>query len=166
MGGMVAVAALAIILAAIYQDDNKLDEPNIVGRDTVAAADDGGGQAAAPAPAPTGPIEGFLPRSGEASACREEIGVDLAPGFGAKLTINGIEIAPEDMNVNLDDEGNISDVITASRSLGEYTFKPDDNCPNGSLLRPLNNLLEVCVYRLSDNSQSCAVNRENEFDAL
>lgn len=165
MGGMVAVALLAIVLAAIYQDDNKLDQVNIVGQDTT-APDGSGGQAATPAPAPTGPIEGFLPRSGEASACSEDIGVDLAPGFGAKLTINGTEIAPEDMNVNLDEEGEISDVVTASRSLGQYTFKPEDNCPNGSLLRPLDNVLEVCVYRLSDNTQSCAVRRQNIFDAL
>lgn len=164
MGGMVAVALLAIVLAAIYQDDNKLDDVNIVGQGTASDTNDGEGGTAAPAP--TGPIEGFLPKSGEASACSEQIGVDLAPGFGAKLTINGKEIAPEEMNVNLDEDGNISEVITASRSLGQYTFSPEDNCPNGSLLRPLDNVLEVCVYRLSDNTQSCAVRRENIFDAL
>ncbi|MEM7322183.1 MAG: hypothetical protein AAF531_03775 [Actinomycetota bacterium] len=163
MAGMVAVALLAIVLAAIYQDDNKLDQPNIVGQGNTADAAAGDG---APAPAPTGPIEAFLPRSGEASACSEDIGVDLAPGFGARLTINGVEIAPEDMNVNLDEDGEISEVVTASRSLGQYTFKPDDNCPNGSLLRPVDNVLEVCVYRLSDNTQACAVRRENIFDAL
>lgn len=168
MGAMVGVAALAIVLAAIYQDDDKLGDVNIVGRQPTAdnsANGDGTGDAT-PAPVATGPIEGFLPKSGEASACSESIGVDLAPGFGAKLTINGVEIAPEDMNVNLDAEGNISDVVTASRSLGEYTFEPDDNCPNGSLLRPLGNVLEVCVYRLSDNTQSCAIRQENIFDAL
>lgn len=163
MAGMVGVAFLAIVLGAIYQNDNRLDEPSIVGGDTANQADGG---AAQPAPAPTGPIEGFLPRSGEASACREEIGVDLAPGFGAKLTINGIDIAPEEMNVNLDENGEISDVITASRSLGQYTFKAEDNCPNGRLIRPVDNVLEVCVYRLSDSTQACAVRRENTFDAL
>jgi hypothetical protein len=165
MGGMVAVALLAIVLAAIYQDDNKLDQVNIVGQNQSASGADGA-DGPTPAPAPTGPIEGFLPKSGEASACSEEIGVDLAPGFGAKLTINGTEIAPEEMNVNLDEEGNISDVVTASRSLGQYTFSPEDNCPNGSLLRPLDNVLEVCIYRLSDNTQACAVRRQNIFDAL
>lgn len=168
MGGMVTVALLSIVLAAIYQDDDKLNEANIVGGNpatTIASDGDGQGQTAN-APATGGPIEGFLPKSGEASACRERIGVDLADGFGAKLTINGIEIAPEDMNVNLDAEGKISDVITASRSLGQYTFKPDDNCPNGSMLRAVDNVLEVCVYRLSDNTQSCAFRTTNVFDSL
>ena len=171
IAGMLAVALLALILAAAYQDDDKLDEPRIVGTDpaTSAAA---GGQAAEPAPSPTSPsdsaagaIEGFLPRSGEGSACREEIGVDLAPGFGAKLTINGIVIPPEQMNVNLDENGEISDVVTASRSLGYYTFKPDDNCPNGTYIRPVDNVLEVCVFRLSDATQACTVRTENVFDA-
>ena len=113
-----------------------------------------------------GPVEGFLPRSGEASACREEVGVDLIPGYGAELTINGTVIAAEDMNVNLDEAGQITNVITASRSLGHYTFQPDDNCPNGALLRPVDNVLEVCVYRLSDPSQRCVRQVERIFDAL
>ncbi len=163
MGGMVAVAFLAIGLGALYQDDNKLDEPRIIGAETSDAAT---GQTGQSAPATTGPIEGFLPKSGEASACSEPIGVDLGPNFGAKLTINGIPIAPEDMNVNLTEDGEISDVITASRSLGHYTFEAEDSCPNGSLLRPVGNVLEVCVYQLSDANQSCAVRRENIFDAL
>lgn len=168
MGAMVGVAFLALVLGAIYQDDDKLAGINVVGRDTSAqaAAPSGGGGGADPAPVATGPIEGFLPKSGEASACSEEIGVDLAPGFGAKLTINGIDIAPEEMNVNLNANGEISEVITASRSLGQYTFEPEDNCPNGSLLRPLGNVLEVCVYRLSDNTQACAIRQERIFDAL
>ena len=165
MGGMVAVAFLAIGLGALYQDDNKLDQPRIIGAETSNTDSGQGGQANA-APATTGPIEGFLPKSGEASACSEPIGVDLAPNFGAKLTINGTEIAPEDMNVNLTEDGEISEVITASRSLGHYTFDADDSCPNGSLLRPVGNVLEVCVFQLSDATQSCAVRRENVFDAL
>lgn len=167
MAAMVAVAFLAIVLGAVYQDDNRLDEPRVIGGNTANTAAAGGGVAPAEAPvAATGPIEGFLPKSGEASACSEEIGVDLAPGHGAKLSINGIEIPPEQMNVNLDETGAISNVITASRSLGHYTFKADDNCPNGSLLRPVDNRLEVCVYRLDDATERCVVRRENIFDAL
>lgn len=172
IGGMLSVAVLAMVLAAIYQDDNKLGEPTVVGAGTSTTVATGGGAVGVPAastedsPTGTGPIEGFLPRSGEASACREQIGVDLADGFGAKLTINGTEIPPEEMNVNLDENGEISEVITASRSLGHYTFAPDDNCPNGSLLRPVDNVLEVCVYRLSDVTQACTVRQENIFDAL
>ncbi len=175
MGGMVAAALFFIVLGAIYQDDNPLDEPSFVGGDAgpVATAPDaegsGGSTGAAPADeqpqAPVGPIEEFLPRSGAASACREAVGVDLATGFGAKLTINGIEIEPEQMNVNLDEDGAITDVITASRSLGQYTFRPDDNCPNGRFIRPVDNVLEVCVYRIEDNQQSCAFRDRNVFDA-
>lgn len=174
MGALLLGAALALVLGVIYQDDDRLDQNNVIGGSGTApitTAPDGSGGAAAVADpgsdAPIGgPIEAFLPRSGEASACSESVGVDLIPGYGATLTINGIEIAPEDMNVNLDAAGQITNVITASRSLGQYTFEPDDNCPNGSLLRPVNNVLEVCVYRLSDTSQSCTIRRENVFDAL
>lgn len=174
MAGLVAVALLALVMGAIYQDDDRLgEEANRVGGDASASgssgqAASGGGDGgdATPATAVGGPIEGFLPRSGEASACREEVGVDLIPGYGAELTINGIEIPPEDMNVNLDENGEITNVITASRSLGHYTFDPDDNCPNGTFLRPVDNVLEVCVYRLSDPSRRCTVRRENVFDAL
>lgn len=168
MAGMVAVAFLAIVLAAIYQDDNKLDQPRIVGADTSSTVAVGAAPQGSVAASQEGPglIEGFLPKSGEASACRENVGVDLATGFGAKLTINGIEIPPEQMNVNLDGDGEVTDVITASRSLGHYTFKPDDNCPNGTLLRPVDNVLKVCVYRLSDASQACALRTEHIFDSL
>ena len=173
MGAMVVAAILALAVGAVYQDDDRLDEARVVGAGpsnnaaaSAGAAGDGEGEAADAAPAADGPIEGFLPRSGEASACREDVGVDLIPGYGAELTINGIEIPPEGMNVNLDDEGQITNVITASRSLGHYTFKPDDTCPNGTFLRPLNNVLQVCVYRLSDAERRCVRQVERTFDAL
>lgn len=174
MGALLLGAVLALTLGAIYQDDDRLDEDNIVGGSasapittTPAASGGATGADAAPDAASTGgPVEGFLPRSGEASACREEVGVDLIPGYGADLTINGREIAPEEMNVNLDALGQITNEITASRSLGQYTFRPEDNCPNGSLLRPVDNVLEVCVYRLSDPSKRCVRQVERVFDAL
>lgn len=167
MGGMVAVALLAVILGAVYQNDNRLDEPRVVGAGTSSTVAGGAPATAGGAsPGVSGAIEGFLPRSGEASACSEDVGVDLAGNFGAKLTINGTVIAPEDMNVNLTPEGEISSVITASRSLGQYTFRPDENCPNGSLLRPVGNILQVCVYRLSDAAQTCTQQVEKIFDAL
>ncbi len=175
MAALVLGALLALILGALYQDDDRLDQDVVVGGSAsapITTAPPAGGAAPEDTAAPAdpalvgGPIESFLPRSGEASACSEEIGVDLIPGYGAELTINGIEIAPEDMNVNLDASGQITDEVTASRSLGQYTFRPDDNCPNGSLLRPVDNVLEVCVYRLSDPTRRCTVQRENVFDAL
>lgn len=162
---MVGLAFLAIVIGAVYQDDNRLDEPNIVGAGTTSTV----AGAAAPAdsaPVATAIIEGFLPKSGEASACREAVGVDLAPNYGAILTINGVEVAPEEMNVNLTPEGEISGVVTASRSLGQYTFQPDENCPNGRWLRPVDNSLEVCVYLLSDASQRCTLRETRLFDAL
>lgn len=173
---MVTVAFGALALGALYQDDDRLGEPVIVGLDPDVGVDPGpggdqtdttlaGGDAANVA-AGGGAIEGLLPEGGEASACREPIGVDLAAGFGARLTINGIEITPEQMNVNLDDNGEISNVITPTRSLGHYTFKADDTCPNGRYLRPLDNQLEICVFRFDDPSQGCTLETEYVFDAL
>lgn len=174
MGALVLGALLALTLGAIYQDDDRLDQDNVVGGSASApittspAASGGatGAEASPDAAAIGGPVEGFLPRAGEASACSEEVGVDLIPGYGAELTINGIVIAPEQMNVNLDEAGEITNVITASRSLGHYTFQPDDNCPNGTYLRPVDNVLEACVFRLSDPSRSCVNRIERVFDAL
>lgn len=159
---MVGVALLAVVVGAVYQDDDRLNETNIVG----GGAQSQGAAGGSGTPTPTGAIEGFLPQSGEASACREAVGVDLAPGFGAFLTINGIEIAPEQMNVVLDDDGSITSEITASRSIGHYTFAPDESCPNGRFLRAVDNRLEVCVFRLTDANQTCAFRAEHNFDAL
>lgn len=175
MGALLLGAVLALILGVIYQDDDRLDQNNVVGGSAsapITTSPSAAGAGADPEDGTTdevvagGPVEGFLPRSGEASACREEVGVDLIPGYGAELTINGTVIAAEAMNVNLDDAGEITNVITASRSLGHYTFQPDDNCPNGTLLRPVGNVLEVCVFRLSDPSQRCVRQVERVFDAL
>ena len=174
MGAMAVVAVGALSLGALYQDDDKLGEGRVVGAGTTSSTVAAGGGIISPdppastadQPAATGPVEYWLPRSGEASACSEEIGVDLAPGYGAVLTINGIEIPPEEMNVVLDENGEITDELTASRSLGQYTFQADDECPNGRYLRPVDNVLEACIYRLSDESRSCSVRRERVFDAL
>lgn len=175
MGTMVGLAVLALVLGALYQDDDRLDDgPTVVGGDASAApvtagasgATPGAGTPASGGGASGGPVEGFLPVSGEASACREPVGVDLIPGYGAILTINGIEIPPEAMNVNLDEDGEVTNEITASRSIGHYTFKPDDDCPNGTYLRPTNNVLEVCVYRLSDEAKRCVRQEQHTFDAI
>ena len=101
------------------------------------------------------PVEGFLPASGPATGCSEAVGVDLVSGYEAILTINGFKIAPEDMNVNLDDTGAITSEVSASRSLGHYTFGPEQDCPNGEVLRSTNNLVQACVYRLEDGPDNC-----------
>lgn len=178
--GIVVIAFGALALGVAYQDDDRLDGAQVVGLNddaasatTVASAANGGSTLA---PAEGGDdetvatgeqiIEGFLPRGGEASACSEPVGVDLVNGYGARLTINGREVQPEEMNVNLDADGRITNEITSSRSLGQYTFRPDDECPNGTYLRPLGNVLEVCVYRFDDPSRSCIVTSDYVFDAL
>jgi len=175
MAAMVVLAVLALALGAVYQDDDKLGDARVVGAGTTSSTAAAGGGIINPAPAetpataaqgPSGPIEGFLPRSGEASACSEPIGVDLVPGYGAELTINDVPIPPEAMNVNLDENGEVTDEITASRSLGQYTFQADDDCPNGRYLRPVGNVLEVCVYRLSDAQRRCISTERTVFDAL
>lgn len=163
--GLVVAAAVALGIGALYQGERLPEEPTnvIVGE----GSGEGGAPAAAPADdaPPVSPIEGFLPRSGEASACREPVGVDLIPGYAATLTINGVRIAPEQMNVITDEAGEITGELTASRSLSQYTFGPEPDCPNGEILRATNNVMQACVYRLEDGPGSCVVS-EITFDVL
>ncbi len=173
--GIVAVAFVALGLAAYYQDDNKLDDPNFVGIEQTgddlavgSSGASGAGSATTLASTPIGqggPIERFLPDSGDAVACREPVGVDLVPGYAARLTINGREVPETEMNVNLNPDGSISSTITASRSIGQYTFMPEDSCPNGKWLRPVDNVLDVCVYRVDDPAQACSTMSEYVFSA-
>ena len=168
--GLVGVAGLALIIGAAFQGERLPEDqrPVVVGAGT---SNDGGGDsggAANPAetsPVATNPIEGFFPRSGEASACREPVGVDLIDGYAATLTINGVRIPAEQMNVNLNDDGEITDEATASRTLSVFTFGPEDNCPNGEILRATNNVVQACVYRLIDGPASCVIT-EFSFDVL
>lgn len=168
--GVVAIAGVALGLGITYQGERlpEEDNPAVVGSIPGAASslpDGVGGVGGVTSTFPTNPIEEFLPRSGQASACREPVGVDLQPGYAAVLTINGIEIAPEEMNVVLDEDGEPTQEQTASRSLGQYTFGPEENCPNGRVLRATDNVLQACVYRVEDGAESC-VTAENEFDLL
>jgi len=112
------------------------------------------------------PIKQFLPSGGVGAACTESVGVILEQGFGAKITINGKTITPEELNVNLNPDGSLSNKITASRSTGEYSFEPSPNCPKGNVIRPNSNLLAVCVYKLSDKAQACVVSDTFKFDAI
>ena len=161
----VAVAVLILLLGARYQADQVSTEPNIVGSGATSTT-----QVLAPgvttaSTAPVNPVEGFLPKSGEGSACREPVGVTLAPGYAATLTINGIQIPGDEMNVKLDANGQPTKEISASRSLGQYTFGPEPNCPQGKILRPTQNVLKACVYRIEDGPANCVV-AEHTFDAL
>ncbi len=163
--GILLLALGALILAAIYGEDDSTGSARAAGLGA-SATDSTLGPAADAVPPATQIIEGFLPRGGEASACSEAVGVDLVSGYGARLTINGIEIAPEEMNVNLDANGEITNVLTPTRTLGHFTFQPTDECPNGRWLRPVDNVLDVCVYRFDDPSASCTLRTEFRFDAL
>ena len=158
-GSLLLVAAGAMALGVLYQGERLPEGPNIVG------APSGESETASPTTATINPIEGFLPRSGEGSACREPVGVDLVEGFGATLTINGVSIAPEQMNVVLGPDGEPTNVVTASRALGQYTFGPEPDCPNGSVIRATSNVMQACVYRLSEGPGACVVT-EFSFDAL
>jgi hypothetical protein len=158
-----------LTLGIAYQGERTVDDELVAGTGTsttaAAAQADGAEAGVAAAASAVSPIEAFLPQSGEASACREPVGVDLIDGYAATLTINGTAIPPDQMNVNLSEDGELTGVITASRSLGHYTYGPEEDCPNGAVLRPTNNLMQVCVYRLEDGPGSCTVT-ERVFDAL
>ncbi len=116
--------------------------------------------------APADLIKGFLPQGGTGAACSEDVGVLLAQGYSATLTINGVSLAPEDLNVNLEADGTVSNVITATRSKGQFSFKPGTDCPKGELIRPTNNALTVCVWANSDVSRSCVLTETYRFDAI
>ncbi len=151
------LAALLLVLAVAYSGGTDNVDPPISGGPV-----DGGGDRDDPStgetPIDINPIESFLPRTGQGSTCTEPVGVDLIPGFSARLTINGIEIAPEEIN------GAVGDV-TAGSSLGEVTWGPEEGCPRGEVLRPQNNRLEACVYRNTDGPDSCRT-FVHSFDAL
>lgn len=164
--GILAAAIGFLILAAIYGDNDSTGSNRAAGLGATAAETTLAPGAEAAVPAAARIIEGFFPEGGEASACSEPVGVDLSAGYGARLTINGIEVAPEEMNVNLDADGAITNVMTPTRTLGRYTFQPTDECPNGRWLRPIDNVLEICVYRFDDPSASCTIRSEYTFDAL
>jgi hypothetical protein len=165
---VVALAGAALGLGIAYQGERLPDDDSPAGDapagDTTTALPEGVGGVTSTT-GPTDPIEVFLPRSGQASACREPVGVDLLPGYAATLTINGIEIAPEEMNVALDEGGVPTRELTASRSIGRYTYGPEEGCPNGRVLRPTDNVLQACVYRVEEGPDSCVI-AESTFDVL
>lgn len=169
--GLIGVAFGALVLAAIYQDDDKLGDTNFVGVDQTTNGQATNDQATTTTLAPVivgeaAAIEDFLPRGGDAVACEEDVGVDLANGYGARLTINGKDVPEEIMDLARDPEGEvIPGRKSAFRSIGYYTFRPDDNCPNGQWLRPVDNVLDVCVFRLDDPGQECTVRSQYVFSA-
>ena len=170
--GLVAVAFVALVLGATYQNDSRLAEPVIVGDDessTDTTAQSAGGRvinedgslASKDDPTTVNPIEEFLPVSPTGANCREPVGVDLIPGYAASLVINGQRVPPEDMNGANPETG----AIPAGRTQGRYTYGPEDGCPNGALLRPRSNTVQACVYKIEDGPETCSVS-EFTFNAL
>lgn len=174
--GVLAFAAFALVMGALYQADTPTPDNDVVkglADPTATTAAGGGavgaggavGQTTTTAPG-TDPVEAFLPGSGEASACREAVGVDLRPGWAATLEINGIPIPNEELNVTTDENGQqVPGDRSASRALGQYTFGPETDCPNGRVLRPTGNVLKACVYRVEEGPASCVI-KESTFDVL
>lgn len=158
---IVAVAFVALGFGIAYQGERLPEGPTVVGAGQ--SGDEGPTAEAAETGGVLDPVEAWFPQSGAGAACREPVGVDLIGGYGATLTINGISIAPEEMNVKLDDEGNPTNEVTASRSLGHYTFGPEVECPLGTVLRATNNVMQACVYRLVEGPETCVVS-EYTFD--
>lgn len=153
---LLSLAALAaavglLVLGALYQADTSPEDVAITGEEL-------GGSAAPPpdvaAPAST-PIEGWFPRGGQAAACREPVGVDLAPGYRASLTINGVPIPEDDLNPS----------GTASATLNHVTWGPELDCPRGDVLRPEGNVVEACVWRAEEPASGCVTYRY-EFRTL
>jgi hypothetical protein len=152
---LLSIAALAVaggllVLGALFQADTSPDAPVL---------QTGGGEPAAPdpevaAPATTRPIEGWFPSGGQGAACREPVGVDLAPGYRASLTINGIPIPDDELNR----EG-------AGATLNHVTWGPEEDCPRGTVLRPEGNVVEACVWRVEDRPDNCTTYRF-EFQTL
>ncbi len=176
IAGLVAVAFGALILGSIYQGERDIGSPVIVGdlsdtEDTVPESDEspGGrvvgsdGKLSEPTNDNSGvnPIESFLPASPTGANCREAVGVDLIDGYAASLVINGTRIPTEDMNGADPDTG----AIPAGRTQGRYTFGPEEGCPNGNLLRPRDNTLQACVYKIEEGPDTCVVS-EFTFNAL
>ena len=175
ISGLVIVAFGALGLATAYRDDQPLGDTSIVEGNqdttptTAASSDESGragqvgevGEVAGKPSSNANPIEAFLPLSPTGANCREPVGVDLISGYAATLIINGERIPVEEMNEADPETG----AIPAARTHGRYTYGPEENCPNGARLRPRDNTLQVCVYRLEEGPDNCVVS-EFTFNAL
>lgn len=152
----VAVAFLA--LGALYQDDTSPEVFNTgqAANPMVGATTGDPASPVAPGGAPVvDPVEGWFPQGGQAAACTEGVGVDLAPGFRASLTINGVPIPDDQLN----------GAESAAATLNRYTWGPEPDCPRGAILRPEANVLEACVWRVGEPASTCRPYRFT-FDAL
>ncbi len=164
--GLIVTGIAVLILISLDSSD---PEPVIALNPTTTTASDAAGESTIPAAASGETnvelIQRFLPSGGTASACSEDVGVIVAQGFAAELTINGRTLADNELNVNLNSDGSVANQITATRSRGQYSFTPSDDCPSSGLIRATNNTLEVCVFRLGDAGRRCLAMESFTFNA-
>lgn len=152
IGGLLVFAFGLLGLGVLYQEDERLPTlPTPVGSET----DQDAGEPS--------PVEGTFPRTGIGSTCTEPVGVDLASGWVARITINGNLVPESEMNGPLFPPPGTE--ISAGRSLGHFTYGPETGCPQGKYLQPQDNLVAVCYWRTEDAESNC-VRVQFEFDAL
>jgi len=170
ISGALIVAFACLGLAIAYSGDTSVAGPVFSG-----GAVDGGGERlddpnAERPELDINPIERWFPQAGEGSGCSEVVGVDLIPGYSALLTINGVPIPPEETNglVEIDSNNDgITDAtaISAGASQGQVTWGPEEDCPFGQILRPTNNRVTACIYRIEEGPQNCRLRaRPDTFD--
>lgn len=153
IGGLLTLAFGLLSLGVIYQEDQRLPIlPTPVGADGEEVEV---GEAS--------PIEGTFPLTGIGSTCTEPVGVDLATGYVARITINGNLIPESEMNGPLFTPAGSE--ISAGRSLGHFTYGPEIGCPQGKYLMPQNNKVVICYWRTEDVESNCT-RVQFEFDAL
>ena len=153
----------ALVLGAMY--DAPTEPAAIV--QTGSAADGGGERDAETAVLDVSPVEGWFPQTGVGSTCTEPVGIDLLPGYAAILVINGEPIPDNELNIYDNPDAPPGErVLTASGALGRYTWGPEEDCPNGRLLRPEGNSVSACVYRIEQGPNGCRQYGPFEFDAL
>lgn len=159
ISSLLVVAFGLLGLGIAYQKEDRLPVlPTPVGSETDDANSEGGG-----AGAETSPIQETFPRSGIGSTCTEPVGVDLIPGYVARITINGNLIPESEMNGPLFPPAGSE--ISAGRSLGQFTYGPEIGCPQGKYLLPQNNRVEICYWRTEDSESNCT-RVQFSFDAL
>lgn len=158
--GLVGIAVVALVVAAKFSAPTTPSAAVLTG-----TAADGGGdrsdQENGQSVLLVDPVEGWLPAAGDGTACSERVGIDLIPGYAATLQINGVDIADEDMNNYIGPDG----AQDAGASIGEFTWGPEEDCPHGELLRPTDNRVIACVYRVEEGRANCRTTaRPDAFD--
>lgn len=162
ISGALILAFSSLGVAIAYSGDTGPAGPVFSGSPVDGGGDRSDDPSSPPETLDVNPIERWFPQAGEGSACSEAVGVDLLPGFSALLTINGVSIPTEDTNVFVTGEGG---VLTAGGSQGQVTWGPEPDCPFGTILRPTQNTVTACIYRVEEGPANCrTIARPDSFD--